>query len=84
MGLLEDSTPRVPGFGIIVLLFNIFVPGLGTALASIMTDESEKMKPTLIVAFLQFFTSMCVVGWCWSVLWGFKIMQVSDMTGDLP
>ena len=77
MGLLEDSTPRCEGMGLIVLILNILFPGFGTIIAAFLTPEKEKMTPTLIVGILQFILASLLIGWLWAIWWGFKIMQAS-------
>ena len=77
MGLLEDSTPRCEGMGLIVLILNILFPGFGTIIAAFLTSEKEKMTSTLIVGILQFILASLLIGWLWAIWWGFKIMQAS-------
>ncbi|EFC43989.1 predicted protein [Naegleria gruberi] len=63
--------------GLIVLILNILFPGWGTVIAAIvrLTAEKEKMMPTLIVGILQFVLTSFLIGWFWSIWWGFKIYQ---------
>ena len=77
MGLLEDSTPKCEGMGLVILIINILFPGFGTILAAILTSEKEKMTSTLIVGVLQVLLTCVCIGWLWAIWWGFKIMQAS-------
>ncbi|KAG2388613.1 hypothetical protein C9374_000052 [Naegleria lovaniensis] len=61
MGLLEDSTPRCEGMGLIILIINFLFPGFGTIIAAFITSEKEKMQPTLIVGILQLFLSWLLI-----------------------
>lgn len=40
---------------------------------------------TLIVGLLQFFTCWLIVGWVWSIWWGWELLEVSRRRKvDLP
>jgi len=52
---------------IILLLLNIFFPGLGTAVMSLLNGFKPK---TLLVALLQFLLTIILIGWIWSIWWG--------------
>ncbi|KAL9649958.1 hypothetical protein ABK040_014992 [Willaertia magna] len=78
MGLIEDSAVRVgSGMGIIILLINVFFPGIGTILAGVMTDEKDKSSSAIIVGILQLVLSACCIGWLWAIWTGIQIMQKS-------
>ncbi|KAL9645392.1 hypothetical protein ABK040_002591 [Willaertia magna] len=78
-GLLEDSVVKVQkGMGIIILLINVFFPGIGTLLAGIMTEEKDKSQSAIIVGILQIVLSCCCIGWLWAIWTGIQIMQASD------
>ncbi|KAL9645390.1 hypothetical protein ABK040_002589 [Willaertia magna] len=79
MGLLEDSAVKVgKGMGIIILLINVFFPGIGTIIAGVMTEEKDKSSSAIIVGILQLVLSACCIGWLWAIWTGIQIMQVSD------
>eukprot|EP00904_Undaria_pinnatifida_P000606 jgi/Undpi1/10546/HiC_scaffold_29.g12996.m1 len=60
---------------IAILLFiaDLFIPGLGTIIAGCLACSLE----TLIVGIIQMLTSWLIVGWVWSILWGWELVAVS-------
>ena len=60
----------------ICFLFNLLIPGTGTALAAVL-GQSDINKTQLVIAFFQFLTSVYIVGWIWSVYWGYLIVAKS-------
>jgi TM2 domain-containing membrane protein YozV len=60
---------------IIILIFNIFFPGVGTMMLSCI-GGTFKIEHVWI-GLVQFFTSICVFGWVWSVLWGIILVMKS-------
>ncbi len=65
----------------IVFLCNLFIPGLGTLMASLWASPCSKSQA--IIGVLQFITAMFVIGWLWSVVWGCLIVSASNEDGDL-
>ena len=77
--MINNSTPKVESsMGLIVLILNIFFPGWGTVIAGVLTQEAEKKTPAIIVGILQFILAYFLIGWFWSIWWGFKIYQASQ------
>ena len=64
-----DST-----MGIVLLILNILWSGLGTVINGCM-GSGGVVTDQIIVGILQFLTSMCLIGWFWSIWWGVLIMQ---------
>ena len=78
MDLINNSTPKVESnMAIIILLVNFFFPGIGTLLAGIMTQETEKKNPAIIVGIIQFILASFLIGWLWAIYWGYKIYAIS-------
>jgi hypothetical protein len=74
---LVMMTPHVKSpWNIICLIMNIVFPGVGTLIAGIM----KKNVLNIIFGLCQFFLSWILVGWIWSVIWGFLIYK----RGTLP
>ncbi|KAJ1476748.1 hypothetical protein T484DRAFT_1823894 [Baffinella frigidus] len=65
------SVPNVgtKGLGLFCLLANIFFPGIGSIVAGLKTDKPS----TMIIGLFQFITSWLIVGWIWSIVWGWLI-----------
>ncbi len=61
---------------IIILILNIFFPGVGTILLSCIGGTFNKEH--IIVGLLQLISAICVIGWIWSVLWGIILLMKSS------
>jgi len=62
---------------LILFILNIILPGWGTMVsACISTSGFSSM--TLIVGLLQLFTCWLIVGWIWSIWWGYLIFKKSE------
>lgn len=61
---------------IVLLLLNIFFPGLGTILNSCMGLKFN--ATTCIVGILQMLTAYILIGWVWAIWWGVIIMEKSS------
>ena len=57
---------------LILFILNIIWPGLGTILAGVI-GESGCHPMTILVGVLQMFTSWLIIGWIWSIWWGYLI-----------
>ncbi|CAI2384251.1 unnamed protein product [Moneuplotes crassus] len=66
---LHRSLLRVgPPYNFIILILNVLIPGSGTILSSFMSVDFNDIQ--YYCGILQFFTSICIFGWVWSVYWG--------------
>eukprot|EP01088_Endostelium_zonatum_P022343 TRINITY_DN9509_c0_g1_i1.p1 TRINITY_DN9509_c0_g1~~TRINITY_DN9509_c0_g1_i1.p1 ORF type:complete len:114 (-),score=16.61 TRINITY_DN9509_c0_g1_i1:108-449(-) len=76
MGL---AVPAVsPIIGVIALIINFFIPGLGTALAGCLGSDG-KVCFHLIIGLLQFLLTFLLIGWIWGLIWGvWMILQKSE------
>lgn len=76
MGILDEIQAEIPStttvMAIVLLIINIFLPGWGTIIMAFL--DGFKLK-TLIVGILQFFTSILIIGWIWSIWWGILCLQ---------
>ncbi|CBJ28924.1 expressed unknown protein [Ectocarpus siliculosus] len=57
----------------VLLVINVFVPGLGTVIAGFLTC---KLK-SIFTGILQLVTTSLVVGWVWSVMWGWELWTLA-------
>ncbi len=57
---------------IILLVFNIFIPGLGTACLCCIGGDFKVEH--LGIGLLQFLLSVCIIGWLWSITWGIILL----------
>ena len=58
---------------IVLLILNIFFPGLGTLINAFMGDGV--VGDQVLVALLQWLTAICIVGWIWAIWWGILMTQ---------
>ena len=55
-------------------IMNIIIPGFGTILAACWTKtDGPVSKAQICIGILQFLTSFFVIGWIWSMYWGYLI-----------
>jgi hypothetical protein len=75
---LSDNVPTVTRspIGILALILNIVLPGIGTIVAGVIAKES--MVRDIIIGVLQLVLSGLLIGWIWSVIWGVLIFQKSS------
>ena len=57
---------------IISAILNIILPGFGTIVAACAVDDLVS-KTHVLCGILQFFTAFILVGWIWSIYWGWLI-----------
>merc|ERR1712060_163858 len=60
---------------IVLLVVNIFLPGIGTCISACLGDSFK--CNTLIIGILQFFTSGLVLGWLWSIFHGVLLVKAA-------
>ena len=74
--LQEESVVVVPSpFHIILFIVNIFLPGWGTMISSCCSSNFNPLA--LIVGVIQFITAPILIGWVWSIIWGWLIFKKS-------
>ena len=57
---------------------NVILPGFGTmiaAFAATSTSQSAVSKTQLAIGLMQFLTTFALVGWIWSIYWGWLVVQ---------
>lgn len=60
-------------WGIALFIVNIFLPGVGTFIAGLKGEKNT----TLVVGVLQFLLAFLLIGWIWSIVWGYFIYKKS-------
>ena len=55
-------------FAWLVLILNIFFPGLGTFVMACL--DTPNCKVHCIIGFLQFLLGLIFIGWVWGIVWG--------------
>ncbi len=75
---LSDNVPTVERspMGILCLILNILLPGIGTIVAGVVAKGN--LARDIIIGLLQFFTSGIIIGWIWSIVWGVLIFKKSS------
>ena len=73
--LLVSDVPYVSKpVAIIAAILNFLLPGFGTVLAACMASDNVS-KTQLCVALVQFLTSWILIGWIWSIYWGYLLVM---------
>eukprot|EP00301_Raphidiophrys_heterophryoidea_P014510 c22933_g1_i1.p1 GENE.c22933_g1_i1~~c22933_g1_i1.p1 ORF type:complete len:105 (+),score=22.22 c22933_g1_i1:1-315(+) len=57
--------------GIVVLILNIILPGIGSIIAGLMGNSRD--RGCALAGVFQLLTAFFIVGWIWSIVWGIKI-----------
>ena len=68
----------------IAAFINVILPGFGTAIAAFAatsTSQAAVSKTQLSIALMQFLTTFALVGWIWSIYWGYLIV-ITAMQDD--
>jgi len=60
----------------ICFVLNVIIPGTGTILAAVL-GQSDFNKTQGVIGFFQFLTSVYLIGWIWSIYWGYLIVAKS-------
>ena len=55
-------------------VFNLILPGFGTAIAACGAASGNVSKVQLTVGLFQFLTSPFLIGWILSIYWGYLIV----------
>ena len=72
---LIHKVPSVNKYvGIAVFVFNLVLPGFGTGIAA-CAAEGPVSKLQLAIGLFQFLTTYILVGWIWSIYWGWLIVS---------
>ena len=71
--LVDDIAPVKSSVAILLLLLNIFIPGLGTIVNSFFGGKCR--ATTFIVGLLQLLLASFILGWIWSIWWGVLIYE---------
>ena len=68
--------PRLSGvWPYICFVLNIILPGTGTMLSSCLSQDLYWSKTQLILGVTQMLTAVYLLGWIWSIYWGWLILQ---------
>ncbi|XP_074602343.1 uncharacterized protein LOC141856013 isoform X2 [Brevipalpus obovatus] len=90
----RKSVPTLPlAVSVLFFLMNCFIPGLGTFLATLTIlfgSQTEHGKDqwkraffiSIFAAFVQALTSIFVIGWVWSIMWGINLIKNSTKIKD--
>ena len=54
-----------------MFVVNILLPGVGTLVAGIKSERNT----TMVIGVLQFLLAFLIVGWIWSIYWGWLIYK---------
>ena len=75
MWALVSNVPYVSKpVAFVAAFFNFIFPGLGTAIAACAANENVS-KTQLLIALFQFLTTFVIIGWIWSIYWGYLLVM---------
>ena len=79
MGFIDDICKTVPRMenkccGVILFILNILISGSGTIIGAIMNNC---IGLQIIIGIFQFLLFPIIIGWIWSIIWGFQIFEKS-------
>lgn len=63
-----------------LLIVNIFLPGVGTLVAGIKSERNT----TMVIGVFQFLLAFLIVGWIWSIYWGYLLYKKVGAPCSLP
>ena len=67
---------------IIAAIFNFLFPGFGTMIAACAAQDNVS-KTQLVIGLTQFLTAFVLIGWIWSIYWGYLlVMKSMDMQSN--
>eukprot|EP00357_Protocruzia_adherens_P035582 CAMPEP_0115007870 /NCGR_PEP_ID=MMETSP0216-20121206/21516_1 /TAXON_ID=223996 /ORGANISM="Protocruzia adherens, Strain Boccale" /LENGTH=132 /DNA_ID=CAMNT_0002375053 /DNA_START=162 /DNA_END=560 /DNA_ORIENTATION=+ len=91
----KKSNPQSPNPGIIdgmplvtlnwaytCFVLNILLPGVGTMLSGMpftQVKHPECIKKQVAIGFLQLLTAILLIGWIFSILWGYALLKASKV-----
>ena len=64
-------------FHIVCLVLNIILPGVGTLVAIFAQEKKKFVVDKVIIGIVQLITAPFIVGWLFSIFWGWLIYQRS-------
>ena len=59
---------------IVCAVFNLLLPGWGTWIMACASDETVP-KTQQVIGLIQFLTAAFLIGWVWSIYWGYLIVM---------
>ena len=78
MWLIVSDVPRLHGpWPYVVFVLSIVLPGSGTMVAACAGYTTSWSKCQLFIGMLQMMTFVYLIGWIWSIWWGWKILHKS-------
>ena len=73
-----SNVPRLlNGWPYVVMVLSVVLPGTGTLLSACIGYSTSWSKTQLFIGMLQLMTAVFLVGWIWSIWWGWKILHKS-------
>lgn len=67
----------------LILIVNIFLPGVGTMIASLISDEV--VCDTFLIGLVQLITApLLLIGWIWAIIWSVTLIKKTKEEEKLP
>jgi len=76
---LLTKIPVLPEFSALCCsVVNVLLPGIGTIFATLITTRECNYSTQLVIGLLQLLTCIYIVGWLWSIYWGYLMIQAAE------
>ena len=73
-----SNVPRLTkGWPYAIMVLSIVLPGSGTLISACIGYSTSWSKTQLFIGMLQMMTAAFLIGWIWSIWWGWKILHKS-------
>lgn len=67
---------------LVILVINIFMPGVGTIISAFLSDNRETL--TILIGVAQLVTSAVIFGWIWAIIWSVLLCTAVSHPGYVP
>ena len=76
---IASNVPHLQGaWPVIIFILCLVLPGSGTMLAGCVGYSTSWSKTQILIGMLQMMTAVYLIGWIWSIWWGWKMLFFSD------
>lgn len=76
---IETIQPTKKSWAIVLLIINVFLPGVGTIINSMLGQGITYTG--IMIGALQMLLSVGIIGWLWSIYWGVLMYERSGPAG---
>jgi len=78
LGIFSELKKWIPNvgnstWGLVIFIIDIILPGIGTLIAGCVGNHPK----SFIIGILQLILACLLIGWIWSIIWGYLIWKRS-------